>query len=236
MRSRHNRGDVGKIVAARSCPGRAAACNAAAQSRDPESDTASGEMGPGSAAHRRRALRCVRGTRGVYRTGVSTSSLRAQRSNTEYHSGKTLDCFAALAMTEQGAASHSPTFTCRMGRAKRNPSVLLSRRRYDGFRKCSTHPTTLRTHLRLLAAHFARVLLSIHTPSIERAQGRPGAGWHPRSAARNVAQKDRAAAYRCSRTHGLPCAVVGRRMPCSPGSRVPSGLPRACEIRRHRAG
>jgi hypothetical protein len=39
------------------------------------------------------------------------------------------------------------------------------------------------------------------------------------------AQRDRTAAYRCSRTHGLPCAVVGRLMPCSPGSRVPSGLP-----------
>jgi len=50
-------------VAARSCPGRAAAWNAAAQSRDPESGTRRGEMGPGSAAHRQKALRCVRGTR-----------------------------------------------------------------------------------------------------------------------------------------------------------------------------
>jgi hypothetical protein len=54
----------------------------------------------------------------------------------------------------------------------------------------------------------------------KRAQGRPGAGWHPRSAARKVAQKNRTAAYRCSRTHGLPCAMVGRLMPCSPGSRT----------------
>ena len=34
------------------------------------------------------------------------------------------------------------------------------------------------------------------------------------------AQKNRTAAYRCGRTHGLPCAMVGRRMPCSPGSRT----------------
>jgi hypothetical protein len=46
----------------------------------------------------------------------------------------------------------------------------------------------------------------------------------------NVAQKDRTAAYRCSQTHGLPCAVVGRLMPCSPGSRIPSGLPRPTEF------
>src|SRR3954468_22279818 len=42
----------------------------------------------------------------------------------------------------------------------------------------------------------------------------------------NVAQGNRTAAYRCSQSLGLPCAMVGRLMPCSPGSRVPSGLPR----------
>ncbi|TFV35047.1 hypothetical protein E4K65_46790 [Bradyrhizobium niftali] len=35
---------------------------------------------------------------------ASTSSLRAQRSNPESLRGSSLDCFAALAMTEQGAA------------------------------------------------------------------------------------------------------------------------------------
>ncbi len=39
-------------------------------------------------------------------------------------------------------------------------------------------------------------------------------------------KKNRTAAYRCSQSLGLPCAVVGRLMPCSPGSRVRSGLPR----------
>src|SRR3954454_2643215 len=39
-------------------------------------------------------------------------------------------------------------------------------------------------------------------------------------------QENRTAAYRCSQSLGLPCAMVGRLMPCSPGSRVPFGLPR----------
>jgi len=47
---------------------------------------------------------------------------------------------------------------------------------------------------------------------------------------------DRTAAYRWSPSLGLPCAMVGRRMPCSPGSRIPSGLPHPGESRRHRAG
>jgi len=59
---------------------------------------------------------------------------------------------------------------------------------------------------------------------------------HPRSAARKVAQKNRTAAYRWCQSLGLPCAVVGRLMPCSPGSRVPSGLPHPSGIHRHRAG
>src|SRR4051812_4158335 len=32
------------------------------------------------------------------------------------------------------------------------------------------------------------------------------------------AQKNRTAAYRCSQSLGLPCAMVGRLMPCSPGA------------------
>ena len=36
----------------------------------------------------------------------------------------------------------------------------------------------------------------------------------------DVAQKNRTAAYRCSQSLGLPCAMVGRLMPCSPGSRT----------------
>ena len=67
-----------------------------------------------------------------------------------------------------------------MGRAKRNPSKLFLRApKHDGFRKCSTHPTTLQTHLRVLAACFARALLHRDTLRCQRAQGRPGAGRAP---------------------------------------------------------
>ncbi|MGY3149727.1 hypothetical protein ACVWYQ_006726 [Bradyrhizobium sp. USDA 3397] len=55
---------------------------------------------------------------------------------------------------------------------------------------------------------------------------------HPRSAAQNAHAENRTAAYRWCQSLGLPCAMVGRLMPCSPGSRVPSGLPRARGIHR----
>ena len=45
-------------------------------------------------------------------------------------------------------------------------------------------------------------------------------------------QKNRTAAYRWCRSLDLPCAMVGRLMPRSPGSRVPSGLPRPRGIHR----
>ncbi|MGY4597287.1 metal-dependent amidase/aminoacylase/carboxypeptidase family protein [Bradyrhizobium sp. GM22.5] len=44
----------------------------------------------------------------------------------------------------------------------------------------------LQTQLRILAACFARALLRRFTLLSKRAQGRPGAGWHPRSAARKA--------------------------------------------------
>jgi hypothetical protein len=48
----------------------------------------------------------------------------------------------------------------------------------------------LQTHLRILAARFARALLRFSTLRSKRAQGRPGAGWHPRSAARRCSAKE----------------------------------------------
>src|SRR4051812_12006407 len=45
------------------------------------------------------------------------------------------------------------------------------------------------TRLRVLAAHFARALLCRFTLLSKRAQGRPGAGWHPRSAARKCSAR-----------------------------------------------
>src|SRR3954454_4118724 len=47
----------------------------------------------------------------------------------------------------------------------------------------------LQTRLRILAARFARVLLRHSTLKSKRAQGRPGAGWHPRSAARKCSAR-----------------------------------------------
>ncbi|QFI72150.1 hypothetical protein F8237_06970 [Bradyrhizobium betae] len=49
-------------------------------------------------------LRCVRGTRAERARTLSSSSLRAQRSNPDSLRGGLLDCFAALAMTECEAA------------------------------------------------------------------------------------------------------------------------------------
>ncbi|MEY9123231.1 hypothetical protein ABIA03_004850 [Bradyrhizobium yuanmingense] len=63
--------------------------------------------------------------------------------------------------------------------------------------------------------------------------GRPGADIAPAvRCAKCTRRKNRTAAYRWCRSLGLPCAMVGRLMPRSPGSRVPSGLPRSCEIHR----
>ncbi|MET4767517.1 hypothetical protein ABH975_002332 [Bradyrhizobium ottawaense] len=53
------------------------------------------------------------------------------------------------------------------------------------YRVCGTQLSS-QTHLRVLAADFARALLGLSTLQSKRAQGRPGAGSHPRSAARNA--------------------------------------------------
>src|SRR4051794_41636652 len=47
-------------------------------------------------------------------------------------------------------------------------------------------PFQQRTWPLVLAARFARALLRHFTLLSKRAQGRPGAGWHPRSAARKA--------------------------------------------------
>ncbi|MHC2586511.1 hypothetical protein ACVIG9_000567 [Bradyrhizobium ottawaense] len=53
------------------------------------------------------------------------------------------------------------------------------------YRVCGTQLSS-QTHLRGLAADFARALLQLSTLQSKRAQGRPGASSHPRSAARNA--------------------------------------------------
>src|SRR3954451_20964451 len=138
---------------------------------------------------------------------LSTSSLRAQRSSPESLCGKTLDCFAALAMTEQGAASSSSNAdsTCR--------HTFASSRRVSPELCFVTPPSCPR------GRREGRVPASTRGPLRE-----------------NGAQGNRTAAYRWCQSLGLPSAMVGRLMPCSPGSRVPAGLPRPNEIHRHRAG
>src|SRR3954464_9976285 len=81
----------------------------AAQNRGPDGDRDCAETwAPAQQRTAEGALRCVRGTRLECSAPLSPySSLRAQRSNPESLRGKTLDCFAALAMTGQGAASPS---------------------------------------------------------------------------------------------------------------------------------
>jgi len=72
------------------------------------------------------------------------------------------------------------------------------------------------THLRILAACFARALPRCFTPNERgRREDRVPAG-HPRSTVRKVAARICTAAYRWSQTSGLPCAVVLRLMSCSP--------------------
>ena len=123
---------------------------------------------------------------------LSPASLRAQRSNPELLRGGRLDCFAALAMTEQGAASPPPA--------------------------CSLN---LQTQLRILAA-YSPELCFVTSPSCPRGhrEGRVPAGTRGPPREKHT-QENRTAAYRCSQSLGLPCAMVGRLMPCSPGSRVP---------------
>ena len=67
----------------------------------------------------------------------------------------------------------------RMGIAEAKPIACSSSRRHDGFRFRSTHPTALHTHLRALAAQFARALPNLPPSKTKRAQGRPGADLAP---------------------------------------------------------
>ncbi|KGJ67711.1 hypothetical protein BJA5080_01391 [Bradyrhizobium diazoefficiens SEMIA 5080] len=61
---------------------------------------------------------------------------------------------------------------------------------------------------------------SLHPLSQEGA-GKAGCRLAPAvRCAKSTRRKNRTAAYRCSQSLGLPCAVVGRLMPCSPGSRT----------------
>ena len=83
-----------------------------------------------------------------------------------------------------------------------------------------TARTLNRRHAFAISRHVSPELcVSLHP--LDR-EGAGKAGRQPAPAvcrAKCTREKDRTAAYRCGRTLGLPCAMVGRRMPCSPGSR-----------------
>ena len=62
--------------------------------------------------------------------------------------------------------------------------------------------------------------LRLH-PQIQEGAGKAGCRQRTRGLLRKMhTQKNRTAAYRWCRSLGLPCAMVGRLMPCSPGSRT----------------
>ncbi len=140
-------------------------------------------------------------------TGTRSSSLRAQRSNPESFRGDGLDCFAALAMTEHVALARTPNHRCHAPRRRgiqyaaadvvkanslTQASGILDRPPSRAMTRNMRRRRTISSS-RLVSPELC---LSLH-PLIKRAQGRPGAGWHPRSAARiGYAQKNRTAAYR----------------------------------------
>ena len=93
-------------------------------------------------------------------------------------------------------------------------------RRHGGRRR----PWTWR---RILAAQFARALRRRSALSSERAQGRPGAGRHPRSAARMHTRKKTAQQHTGVAEHtAFPARWSDGLCRALPGADSPSGLPR----------
>jgi hypothetical protein len=92
------------------------------------------------------------------------------------------------------------------------------------LRAATSHPdgdVKQQTRLRALAAQIARALPGHSTLSKPRGRREDRVlTSHPRSAARIKRKGDRTAAYRWCQSLGLPCAMVGQLMPCSPGSRT----------------
>ena len=57
--------------------------------------------------------------------------------------------------------------------------------------------------------------------SNQRAQGMPGASWHPRSRVQDALRNAHTSIQVQSEHSGIPCAMVLRLMPCSPRRRIP---------------
>jgi hypothetical protein len=63
----------------------------------------------------------------------------------------------------------------------------------------------------------------------ERAQGMPGAGWHPRSRVQDALKNAHTSIQVQPKQPGIPCAMVLRLMPSSPWRRIPLASI-ACEL------
>jgi len=173
----------------------------AAQSRDPRHTDRSERWAPALQRTVEEALRCVRGTR-----------------------------------AEFGARSPHIVIASAAKQSRVVPqwdSGLLRCARNDGVTGDDiAHPVRISTcrHTFSSSRRNSPELCSITPPSYPggRREGRVPAGTCG-LLRECVAQEDRTAAYRWSPTHGLPCAMGWRLMPCSPGSRIPSGLPRPAD-------
>ena len=163
-------------------------------------------MGPGSAAHHSGrcfaspgVLRCVRGTRAAIWRALSQCrhcEEPLRRSNPESFRGQTLDCFAALAMTE-----------------------------YEAIARLFQLAFNAQTRLCILAAHSPELCTDHTTPNCQRAQGRPGAGRAPTVHCAKIALQEAAQrhtgvakhpAFPAQWVYGLCRALPGERCTIAP--------------------
>ena len=101
-------------------------------------------------------------------------------------------------------------------RAKRsNPSIsVLS----HGLLRCARNDVDTVSPSR---GAFAPELCLSFRPQIKRAQGMPGAGWHPRSRVQIALVVAHTSIQVQPEQPGIPCAMVLRLIPCSPWRRIP---------------
>ncbi len=133
-------------------------------------------------------------------------------------------------------------FAC--GARRRAPKTAVSPRRREirvaaasRFNQSSlecwiTRPASQVTATSRHAISFSRrfspeLCLVLPPPSIKRAQGRPGAGWHPRSAARvRKRAKEPHSSIQVTPEHpAFPAQWVDGLCRALPGAKLPSGLP-----------
>ena len=170
------------------------------RARDPGGRTGRCNMGPGSAAHRRRdaALRPGHESGVFARNCLSIVRISPRRQQLIRHPevrGVRCERIACRASKDERPSWCSGAVALR-GLLCDAIAPQRAHLRVTVMHRVCNVLAFMRTQHRILAAHFARALL-VASPSIERAQGRPGAGWHPRSTVRKrVLKKGCTAAYR----------------------------------------